>query len=132
VAAGEAETLIFVYGTLRRGAPMHALLRGAPFVSDAQLRGRLWHFGAFPGVTDSRSRRDEVRGELFRLPGSEAERADLLDSLDRYEGDAFERAVREVVAADGTRHRAYVYLFAGSTRGARRIASGDYLEDARA
>jgi gamma-glutamylcyclotransferase (GGCT)/AIG2-like uncharacterized protein YtfP len=131
VAAAATETLIFVYGTLRRAAPMHALLRGAPFVAGAHLQARLWDLGAFPGVTDSKSGRDRVTGELFRLPAAETERADLLDSLDRYEGDAFERAVREVTAGDGTRHRAYVYLFAGRTRGARRIASGDYLEGAR-
>ena len=124
----ETETLIFVYGTLRRGAPMHALLRGAPFVADARLQARLWDLGVYPGVTSSRSRRDRVRGELYRLPDAEPERVALLDSLDRYEGDAFERAVREAVVADGTRHTAYVYLFAGSTRGARRIASGDYLD----
>ena len=127
----ETETLIFVYGTLRRSAPMHALLRGSPFVSDAHSQGRLWDLGAYPGVTDSRSRRDQVKGELYRLPDAEAERDALLGSLDRYEGDAFERAVREVVDTDGVRHSAYVYLFTGSTRGARRIASGDYLGDAR-
>jgi gamma-glutamylcyclotransferase (GGCT)/AIG2-like uncharacterized protein YtfP len=110
---------------------MHALLRGAAFVAGAYLQARLWDLGAFPGVTDSKSRRDRVRGELFRLPEAEAERAALLGSLDRYEGDAFARAVREVVAEGGGRHSAFVYLFTGSTRGARRIASGDYLEAAR-
>jgi gamma-glutamylcyclotransferase (GGCT)/AIG2-like uncharacterized protein YtfP len=132
VADATPETLLFVYGTLRRDAPMHALLRGAPFVSAAELQGRLWDFGAFPGVTDSKSRRDRVQGEVYRLPAAESERDALLDSLDRYEGDAFERAERHVVDAGGDIHTAFVYLYTGSTRGARRIASGDYLEDARA
>lgn len=121
--------LLFVYGTLRREAPMHALLSGAAeHLGEAGFRGRLWDLGAYPGVTDSRARGDRVRGELYALV--EAERERLLDALDRYEGDAFERAEREVVTPDGTRHIAWVYVFLGSTRGARRIESGDYVRDA--
>ncbi len=122
--------LLFAYGTLRREAPMHALLAGsARFVGEAVFRGRLWDLGAYPGVTDSRFRGDQVRGELFAL--AEEGRESLLDSLDRYEGEAFERALREVVTADGETCAAYVYIFLGSTRGGRRIESGDYVDDVR-
>ncbi len=80
-------------------------------------------------MTDSRFRGDQVQGELYAL--AEEGRDALLDSLDRYEGEAFERVPREVVNADGETCMAYVYLFLGSTRGVRRIESGDYVDDAR-
>ena len=89
----------------------------------------MWDVGAFPGVTESRAPGDRVHGELYELAEADAERAALLDTLDRYEGDAFERAEREVVCEEGTTRVAYLYLFLGSTREARRIASGDYVAD---
>jgi gamma-glutamylcyclotransferase (GGCT)/AIG2-like uncharacterized protein YtfP len=108
---------------------MHALLEpGAVWVGPARLRGRLYDLGHFPGLADGRSG-DWVQGELYRLTGPDPAR--LLASLDRYEGRAFRREVREAESADATRVEAYVYLFAGSLRGRRRIASGDYLADPR-
>src|SRR5262245_32626376 len=124
--AGPAHQHIFVYGTLRRGAAMHALLApGAEWVGRARMRGRLYDLGHFPGFADGRID-DWVQGELYRLTGDSAP---LLDSLDRYEGPAFRREVREAVRDGGVRMQAYVYVFAGSLRGRRRIASGDYLAD---
>ena len=109
---------------------MHALLGGsARFVCEARFRGRLWDLGAYPGVTDSRFPGDQVEGELYAL--AEEGRVELLDSLDRYEGDAFERAEREVVTAAGETYMAHLYVFLGSTRHARRVESGDYIDDAR-
>jgi gamma-glutamylcyclotransferase (GGCT)/AIG2-like uncharacterized protein YtfP len=119
----EEPSHLFVYGTLRRGGPMHALLEpGACWVGAARLRGRLYDLGPFPGLAEGR-RGDWVQGELYRIG-----RADLLAALDRYEGRAFRRVIREVVRADDdSAVSAWVYLFAGSLRGRRRIASGDYL-----
>lgn len=122
--AGSAGDHIFVYGTLRRGGAMHALLApGAEWVGRARMRGRLYDLGAFPGFADGRAN-DWVQGELYRLTGDSAP---LLDSLDRYEGTAFRREVREAVRDGGVRMQAYVYVFTGSLRGRRRIESGDYL-----
>ena len=72
---------------------------------------------------------DVVKGELFEIP--DAERDAVLDRLDRYEGDAFERVERPVVTAAGEEHTAFVFVVKGSTAGARRIPSGDYVEDLR-
>ena len=114
---------VFVYGTLRRGGPMHALLEpGVRWVAAARMRGRLYDLGNFPGLAEGRSG-DWVHGELYRIQS-----ADLLDSLDRYEGRAYRRVVRDALPADGGASVAcWVYLFGGSLRGRRRIASGDYL-----
>ena len=126
-AGGATSAHIFVYGTLRRGAAMHALLApGAEWEGSARMRGRLYDLGHFPGFADGRAS-DWVQGELYRLAG--ADPAALLDSLDRYEGTTFRREVREAVRDGGERMPAYVYVFTGSLRGRRRIASGDYLAD---
>lgn len=122
--------LLFAYGTLRREGPMHGLLAGrARYLGAAAFRGQLWDLGAYPAATESRSRSHHVRGELYELPEEGWLR--LLDTLDRYEGEVFERALRQVVGEDGSRHTAYLYLFLGSTRRARRIPSGDYVADVR-
>jgi gamma-glutamylcyclotransferase (GGCT)/AIG2-like uncharacterized protein YtfP len=122
---GAAPGHLFVYGTLRRGAPMHGLLeRDVAWVGAARIRGRLYDLGPFPGLTDG-GRNDFVQGELYRIAARDP--AQLLDALDRYEGRAFSRVVREVEPAEGAALEAFVYLFAGSLRGRRRIASGDYL-----
>jgi len=120
---------LFVYGTLRRGGPMHALIEpGAHRVGPARMRGRLYDLGAFPGLAEGR-RGDQVQGELYALAGDTAA---LLDALDRYEGRAFRRVVREALPVDGGAPvPAWVYLYAGSVRGRRRIASGDYLAEQR-
>lgn len=126
-AGGPTSSHIFVYGTLRRGAAMHALLSpGAEWEGSARMRGRLYDLGHFPGFVDGRAG-NWVQGELYRLSG--ADPAALLDSLDRYEGTAFRREVREAVRDGGTRMQAYVYVFTGPLRGRRRIVSGDYLAD---
>ena len=78
----ESPRAVFVYGTLRRGAPMHRLLEtGTRFIGPARYRGRLLDLGAFPGVVPAISERDVVVGALFELV-SDDEGA-LLDCLDR-------------------------------------------------
>lgn len=58
-------TRLFVYGTLRRGAPMHALIASdARLVGPATLAGRIYDLGAYPAFSDRESKRDVVRGEL--------------------------------------------------------------------
>jgi gamma-glutamylcyclotransferase (GGCT)/AIG2-like uncharacterized protein YtfP len=115
-----------VYGTLRRGGAMHALLEpGTERVGPARMRGRLYDLGAFPGLAEGRPG-DWVQGELYRLTG---DCAALLASLDRYEGRAFRRVVRDAHGTDGACVPAFAYLYAGSLRGRRRIASGDYLAE---
>jgi gamma-glutamylcyclotransferase (GGCT)/AIG2-like uncharacterized protein YtfP len=117
---------LFVYGTLRRGAPMHGLLEpGARFVGPARFRGRLYDLGAFPGVVASRRAADVVHGELFELTGPDPEAA--LDALDRYEGRFFHRVEVDVETAERGVERAWIYLYRGELARSRRIASGDFL-----
>lgn len=131
-AAGSEPKHLFVYGTLMRASrsPYARLLQArALFVGEAWARGRLYHFGRFPGAVfgDGVSK---VYGELF-LVRSEA----LLAALDAYEGcggqgtkpDLFYRDIVEVRGPRGMRIAAWTYPFAGAVAGRPFIPSGRYL-----
>jgi gamma-glutamylcyclotransferase (GGCT)/AIG2-like uncharacterized protein YtfP len=111
---------LFVYGTLhpdrapREIAPVVALLKP---LGTATLRGRLLNLGAYPGLILPGE--DEIRGELFGLPEDRALRARTWAALDAYEDfrpespatSLFTRVLTMVTLPDGSRQRAWVYLF---------------------
>jgi gamma-glutamylcyclotransferase (GGCT)/AIG2-like uncharacterized protein YtfP len=116
---------LFVYGTLRRGAPMHGLIEGrATWLGRASTAGRLLDLGAFPGLVPAPGSGERVHGDLFAI--GEASRDELLDALDRYEGASFERVQQEVDGPDG-RVVAWLYLYRGAVDGCAVVAGGDYL-----
>jgi len=78
-------TLLFVYGSLKRGRRHHAELRGARFAGVARTAPeyRLLDLGEYPALAaGSRS----IEGELYAVTES------LLAELDRFEGDDYRRA----------------------------------------
>ncbi len=112
-----ADTL-FVYGTLR---PEHAPEEIADVVTSLRpagrgtVRGRLYHFGQYPGaVLNSRSK-TTIAGELYTLP-AHPEALSRLDSYEEYRpndpaGSLFKRVKTTVTLADGTRKRSWVYVY---------------------
>ncbi|HBM76597.1 MAG TPA: hypothetical protein DD438_00690, partial [Verrucomicrobiales bacterium] len=44
------KTLVFVYGTLRRGFSNHFRLGKAPFVKEGWILGRLYRIDWYPGM----------------------------------------------------------------------------------
>ena len=118
-------SVLFAYGTLRRGAPMHGLLEGrTTWLGRASAAGRLLDLGAFPGLVPAQRPGEIVYGDLFAI--AEAQREALLDALDRYEGESFERVVQTVEGPDGPA-RAWLYVYRGEVDGRPVVASGDYL-----
>lgn len=127
---------LFVYGTLRRGFPAHAVLaRRAPFAGTGRIAGRLYDTGRYPAAVPSVDGEDAwVHGELFRLPADD--RGALLASLDEYEGfvpgapdrSLFRRVAVDVERPDGGRLPSWVYLFHRPVDGLVRIPSGDYAD----
>jgi gamma-glutamylcyclotransferase (GGCT)/AIG2-like uncharacterized protein YtfP len=114
-----------VYGTLRRGAPMHGLLDGrTSWLGPATAAGRLADLGAFPGLLPARSAGERVHGELYAIPAEHREA--LLDALDRYEGASFTRVVERVSGPDGPVD-AWLYFYRGDATGCRIVPGGDYL-----
>src|SRR5262247_268566 len=83
--------LLFAYGTLMRGYPLHRVLaRGAAYLGPGNIRGALLDLGAYPGLVEGRG---AVTGEVYRLDAS----PELLPALDREEGYNFERRRRRIV-----------------------------------
>ena len=114
-----AEPLLFTYGTLMRGYPLHrVLVPAATLLGEGSVRGRLLDLGRYPGLVAGRRR---VRGELYRLDAPE-----VLPVLDREEGYNFERRRAVVTLAGGRRARAWIYRYRGPRERATRIVDGDY------
>jgi gamma-glutamylcyclotransferase (GGCT)/AIG2-like uncharacterized protein YtfP len=114
-----ARPLLFAYGTLMRGYGLHGVLaRGATFVGQGTVSGRLLDLGRYPGLIAGGGR---VSGEVYRVDDPQ-----LLPVLDREEGYNFVRR-RAVVRLDGgQRARAWVYRYRGPRERATPIADGDY------
>ena len=111
-----AKELLFVYGTLRRGA-----LRGgqrnpfairleqeAGWLGEAKVRGRLYQVNPeYPGLAKAKSAEEWVSGEVWELGDAE-----LWQTLDDYEGAEYVRVLWTVTTADGRKRDAWVYVYA--------------------
>ena len=112
--------LLFAYGTLMCGLPLHHLIEGrAEFVAAGRIGGRLVDLGGYPGALPGGS--GTIRGEVYRLRS-----ANLLAALDSAEGPEFPRRLTPVRLDDGGEVRAWTYWFSGSVNGAVPIPHGDY------
>jgi len=77
--------LLFVYGTLMQGLPLHHLIAGrCEFVGEGTVTGRLLDLGRYPGAVPERP--GNVRGEVYRLLDPH-----LLASLDHLTTQALQR-----------------------------------------
>jgi len=114
-----ATDLLFAYGTLMRGLPLHHLIAGrAEFVAAGSIGGRLVDLGGHPGALRGAG---TIRGEVYRLRS-----ADLMAALDGAEGSEFPRRLTPVRLDDGREVRAWTYWFNGSVNGAVPVPHGDY------
>jgi gamma-glutamylcyclotransferase (GGCT)/AIG2-like uncharacterized protein YtfP len=77
-------TLLFVYGTLKRGCSNHPFLAGQRFVGDARtVRGyRLYNLGEFPGMIRLPEDRNGVAGEVWSVTPAALTYIDHLEGLD--------------------------------------------------
>jgi len=78
LSTGEEPTLLFVYGTLKRGQPNHGQLQGARWLGEATLQGAaLYDLGPFPMAIAGEG---WVGGELYAVAWA------ALPQLDSFEG----------------------------------------------
>lgn len=128
-----AESYMFVYGTLLKGAEnmMSSYLKSkSTFVSEALMPGSLYKVDFYPGAVYERDSGRMVLGELYQL--HEPEKS--LEVLDTYEGydpqqpeqSLFVREQVEVFAGE-TRHACWTYLYNLPTDDLLLIESGDFL-----
>ena len=115
-----AEPLLFVYGTLMRGFPLHALLEGgADLVGAGEVAGLLFDLGRYPAAV--RHGGGVVHGEVYRLLHPA-----LWQALDSAEGSQYHRGEVGVRMAGGREVTACIYWYVGPLGGAVPIPGGDY------
>jgi gamma-glutamylcyclotransferase (GGCT)/AIG2-like uncharacterized protein YtfP len=123
------ERLVFVYGTLRRGGrnDINRLQPAPGYVGMGEVRGRLYHFDWYPGLTLGGEEAVTVVGEVYRIaPQLEP----VLDGIERIvPGEASEYFKREVeVAVEGRRIACLVYeINPLHVRGREPIGHGDWI-----
>jgi len=116
----DAEPLLFVYGTLMRGFPLHALLDGrARAVGAGEVSGLLFDLGRYPAAL--RDGGGVIRGEVYRL-----EDPSLWLALDSAEGSQYHRGEVGVRLAGGGQVTACIYWYVGPLGRAVPIPGGDY------
>ena len=116
----DTEPLLFVYGTLMRGFPLHALLEGrADSLGDGEVAGLLFDLGRYPAAR--RGGGGVVRGEVYRLKDQALWRA-----LDSAEGSQYHRGEVGVRMAGGGQVTACIYWYVGPLDRAVPIPGGDY------
>ena len=115
------KTLLFVYGTLKRGCSNHRQMTGLTFVGKARTQPgfRLYDVGGYPGLVAVSDERDGVHGEVWAVDDADLER------LDRFEGVAEGLYRREAVplAAPFNAKTVDAYVFASGVGGRPMIGS---------
>ena len=114
-----SETLIFVYGTLRRGGSNHRFLSRARFVREARSAPeyRMVDLGGFPAVVAGG--RDAIVGEVYAV---DAGTLTLLDELE----DAPDYFRRSSLRLDDGEEVVVYLLPPGQAAGFPHISSGDW------
>lgn len=106
----QTDSVVFVYGSLKRGESNHRLLAEAEFLG----RGRteplfaLYCLGPWPAMIRTTESPTAVEGELYRIGDR------LLEQLDHFEavGELYERqSIKVANLDDGGTHMAWVYLY---------------------
>ncbi len=104
--------LVFVYGTLQRGRPLHEHLAAHRFVGEAETRPeyRLYRIGWYPGLVESPTSEQglAIHGEVWDVdePGLR-----LLDDVEEVDSGLYERrSIRLQNPFDQSEVIAYFYL----------------------
>ncbi len=128
----KAAQRVFVYGTLRKGFPLHSVLRkhGVRELREGSIRAKLFDLGEFPGAVISTGTTDRVEGEVYELlrPELQIRELDAAEDCDPTdeENSLFVRQQTEVRMKDGTRMLAWAYFLPHKPTKGREIQSGDY------
>ena len=125
---------IFFCGTLlttQVPEEVAAIVKRLRRVGPAQVRGRLYDFGAFPGGVIDPFARTVIHGRLFLLPRDRR----VLEALDRYEEldlsdlkrSLFVRQKAKFRLANGSSREGWIYVYNRRPVRASRIPGGDYV-----
>ena len=106
--SSDDQTLVFVYGTLKRGHALNSWMTGCEFVSEGYVAGyRMASMGAYPALFYTNGEGQHVQGELWRMPD------DLFASLETMEHDVGYSTKEDVVYVghDGPDVVAKIFLY---------------------
>ena len=127
-------SLLFVYGTLRRGGEGRRLLErlGGVYVGKGSVAAELYDLGAYPGALKSQDPSSRVVGEVYRLSNA----TQALQRLDEYEGvrpsgaaaSLYSREITEVTLENGEHLSTWIYWLSRAPQRMRRITSGDHAK----
>ncbi|MDB6128327.1 MAG: hypothetical protein JWM35_2223 [Verrucomicrobia bacterium] len=114
-------SLIFVYGTLKRGGSNHSFLSGQKFLGDARTAPgyRLFELDGFPGMVAKLDDRAGVTGEVWSVNDA------CLATLDRLEGidEGLYRRERVRLLAPFVDQAIETYVYAREVNGRRELGS---------
>jgi gamma-glutamylcyclotransferase (GGCT)/AIG2-like uncharacterized protein YtfP len=118
------ETLLFVYGTLKRGGSNQHYLAGQKFIGVARTPPgfRLFSLGEYPGMIPFADDRDGVSGEVWSV---EVDCLEHLDVLEDIAGGTYRREPVPLLAPFAD-HKIEGYIYARSVEG-RRDLGGEYV-----
>ncbi len=112
---------LFVYGTLKRGEPLHYLLEGARFLGEGHVRGyALYHLGEYPAVRPA-SETSLVWGEVYEIP------SELLPVLDEVEDEYQRQKVRVKMKGRDGFLQAWIYVYRDPLPEHLRIPEGRWV-----
>ncbi len=121
--------LVFVYGTLRDGARVNAVVGDASRwrrVAGGSISGRLYDIGPYPALRPGRTAAERVSGVVLEF----ADGAAALPVLDAYEeavaAELYIRRRCRARLANGRTVTAWVYVYNRPVTGLQRIAGGDW------
>ena len=118
-------TLLFVYGSLRQNGSHNHLLDSATWLCQAHTKGQLFVIDWYPGlildVQEDSSR--NVVGDVYQdiTPN-------LFAQLDRYEGDAYDRKIIQVITESGATLYVHAYVYNLDVDQKEPIISADWLK----
>jgi len=103
--ADMGKTILFVYGTLKRGGPNHRLLAGQQFLGEARTepKYRLIDLGEYPGLQEATDG-ESVSGEIYAVDDEAMARLDEFEDVPRL-------FVRAPVMLDEWNEPAVAYFF---------------------
>jgi gamma-glutamylaminecyclotransferase len=118
------ETLVFVYGTLKRGGSNHHYLAGQKFAGEARTPPgfRLFDLGEYPGMVAQGDDRTGVSGEVWAVDADCLARLDVLECI--AEG-LYRRELVPLLPPFADR-KVGSYLYARTVEG-RRDLGGEYV-----
>jgi len=126
ITAGHLQmTYLFIYGTLMPGLRLEAEMHGARFMGPAQVPGRLFDLGRYPGLLPGDG---HVTGEVYEVDHAHLARLDGVEGVvpgDRAESHYW-REVVLVVSGPLQGQPVQTYVYNRPVEGCTPIPHGDY------